>query len=310
MPPGLTEPDLSIVIVSYNTVGLLVRCLRSALADAPLGTEVYVVDNASSDGSAHVVCGSFPTVRLIANKRNVGFAAAVNQALRFARGRYITLLNPDAELRGGSLPGLLRFLDARPDVGVAGARMSYADGRFQHSAFRFPSLMMAWLEFFPINHRITNSRFNGRFPPRDYNHVFSIDHPLGACMTVRRGALDDVGLLDETFFLYCEEVDWCWRFKEAGWDVVHCPDAMVIHGEAQSTRQCREETLVHLYRSRYRLYAKHRAGWQQQMQRCLVRIGVISKLAPLLLYRIGARTLEKRRLAQAELTAYFNVLRL
>lgn len=303
-------PPLSVVIVSYNTAALLARCVRSVLADAPAGTEVFVVDNASRDGSADMVRRAFPSVRLIANNDNNGFAAAANQALRPARGRYVMLLNPDAELRQGSLPRVVAFLDARPEVGVAGARLSYRDGRFQHSAFRFPSLPMAFLEFFPLNHRLANSRLNGRFPAADYHRAFAVDHPLGACMTVRRVALPEVGLLDESFFLYCEEVDWCWRFRQAGWHVVHCPEVLAIHHEAQSTRQRRGEMLVQLYRSRYRLYAKHRAGWQQWVLRWLVRLGAASKVATLLLSTIGAATPEQRRRAHEEAAAYRAVIRL
>ncbi len=308
--PGEGEPPLSVVIVSYNTVALLARCVRSVLADAPPDTEIYVVDNASSDGSADMVRRAFPAVRLIANSDNGGFAAAANQALRRARGRYVMLLNPDAELRRGSLPRVVAFLDARPAVGVAGARLIYQDGRFQHSAFRFPSLPMAFLEFFPINHRLVNSRLNGRFPPADYRRVFAIDHPLGACMTVRHEALRKVGLLDESFFLYCEEVDWCWRFKQAGWHVAHCPGVLAIHHEAQSTRQHRGEMLVQLYRSRYRLYAKHRAGWQQWLLRRLVRLGAASKVFTLRRSTIVATTAEQRSALHEEAAAYRAVLRL
>ena len=308
--PGESAPPLSVVIVSYNTVALLARCVRSVLADVPPGTEVYIVDNASRDGSADMVRRAFPAVRIIANNDNNGFAAATNQALRQARGRYVMLLNPDAELRRGALPRVVDFLDARPAVGVAGARLIYQDGRFQHSAFRFPSLPMAFLEFFPINHRLTNSRVNGRFPTADYHRVFAIDHPLGACMTVRRAALPEVGLLDESFFLYCEEVDWCWRFKQAGWHVVHCPEVLAIHHEGQSTRQRRGEMLVQLYRSRYRLYAKHRPDWQQWVLRWLVRLGAASKVATLLLSTVGAATAEQRSKLQEEAAAYRAVIRL
>ena len=308
--PSECTPPLSVVIVSYNTVALLARCVRSVLADAPPRTEVYVVDNASSDGSADMVRRAFPTVRLIANNDNRGFAAATNQALRQARGRYVMLLNPDAELRRGSLPRVVAFLDARPQVGVAGARLSYHDGRFQHSAFRFPSLPMAFLEFFPLNHRLANSRLNGRFPAADYQRVFAIDHPLGACMTVRRAALPAVGLLDESFFLYCEEVDWCWRFKQAGWHVVHCPAVLAVHHEAQSTRQRRGPMLVQLYRSRYRLYAKHRPGWQQGVLRWLVRLGAASKVVTLLLSTVGAATAAQRCKLREEAAAYRAVIRL
>ncbi|MAG35243.1 MAG: glycosyl transferase [Dehalococcoidia bacterium] len=308
--PGAGEPPLSVVIVSYNTVALLARCVRSVLTDAPPGTEIYVVDNASRDGSADMVRRAFPAVRLIANEHNSGFAAAANQALRSTGARYITLLNSDAEIRRGSLPRLVAFLDDRPAVGVAGARLIYGDGQFQHSAFRFPTLLMALVEFFPLNHRLVDSRVNGRFPAAAYSRVFAIDHPLGACMTVRRDALQEVGLLDESFFLYCEEVDWSWRFKQAGWQVVHCPDVLVIHHEAQSTRQRRGEMLVQLYRSRYRLYSKHRAGWRQQGLRWLVRLGAVTKVATSLLPTIGASTTEQRQQSRAEAAAYREVLRL
>ena len=307
--PGESAPPLSVVIVSYNTVALLARCVRSVLADVPPGTEVYIVDNASRDGSADMVRRAFPAVRIIANNDNNGFAAATNQALRQARGRYVMLLNPDAELRRGALPRVVDFLDAR-------------GGRRRRGAAHLPRRPVSALGVsislppdglpgvLPINHRLTNSRVNGRFPTADYHRVFAIDHPLGACMTVRRAALPEVGLLDESFFLYCEEVDWCWRFKQAGWHVVHCPEVLAIHHEGQSTRQRRGEMLVQLYRSRYRLYAKHRPDWQQWVLRWLVRLGAASKVVTLLLSTVGAATAEQRSKLQEEAAAYRAVIRL
>src|SRR5207253_10865029 len=130
---------------------------------------------------------------------------------------YILLLNPDAELRGDAHAALVRFLDARPATGAVGGRLVYPDGGFQHSAFAFPTLAMSFLDFFPINHRLADSRLNGRYPRDWYERPFQIDHPLGACVAIRRAALDRVGLFDERFFMYAEEVDLCWRIKQAGW---------------------------------------------------------------------------------------------
>ena len=304
------DTTLSVVVVSYNTAALLLQCLDSVLRALPPQSEVFVVDNASPDGSAALVRRAFPSVQLLANRRNRGFAAAANQALGRAHGRYVTLLNPDTAVHGDSLRQIVAFLDSHPDVGVAGAPLVYGDGRFQHSAFRFPSLAMAFLEFFPLNHRLTNSRWNGRFPPGHYDRVFEIDHPLGACMTVRRAALAEVGLLDEGFFLYCEEVDWCWRIKRAGWRVVHFPGALVAHHEARSTSQRRRAALRHLYRSRYRLYAKHRSRWRQGLLRAIVRLGAMWKVGTSSLQASRASSPERRRQARTEAAAYLDVLRL
>jgi N-acetylglucosaminyl-diphospho-decaprenol L-rhamnosyltransferase len=284
------ELDLSIIIVSYNTRQLLKECLDSvysSLAESTLTSEVIVVDNASQDGSAAMVRKHFPQVRLIANEENRGFAAANNQALRtlgYGTGdtphpqppAYVTLLNPDTIVDGNALTTLVRFMDENPRAGACGARLLHSDGCFQHSAFAFPTLFQIFLDFFPINYRLTDSHLNGRYPRRLYQagKPFPIDHPLGAALMVRREVIEQVGLLDERFFIYCEEIDWCLRIKAAGWGIWCVPKAEIVHHVAQSTGQFRDEMFVALWKSRYQLFEKHYSRLFQWMARHIVKLGL------------------------------------
>lgn len=271
--------DLSIIVVSYNTRELTRACLRSAfegLERSALRGEVWVVDNASADGSADMVRADFPQAHLIANAENRGFAAANNQAIARCDARHVMLLNSDAEVRGDALGEMVRVLDARPQVGAVGARLVYPDGSFQHSAFRFPGFAQIFLDFFPLHGRLLDSRLNGRYPRRLYEGAepFPVDHPLGAALMVRGETIRQVGPLDDGFFMYCEEIDWCWRMRKAGWDVLCVPTAVVMHHGAGTTRKFREEMFVALWRSRFRLYEKHRgpryAAWVRRWVRVLM----------------------------------------
>jgi N-acetylglucosaminyl-diphospho-decaprenol L-rhamnosyltransferase len=270
--------DLSVVTVSYNTRELLRGCLASVFST--LGTrlqhEVIVVDNASSDGSGAMVTDDYPQVRLLANAENVGFAAGSNQGIRASSGRYVILLNPDTATTTGALEAMVSLMERRSEVGVVGPRLLYPDGTFQHSAFKFPTLPMIFLDFFPLNHRLINSRLNGRYPLALYEkgHPFPIDHPLGAALMVRRPVLEQVGLLDEGFFMYCEEIDWCLRIKSAGWEIVCDPGAEIVHYVGRSTSQFRDQMYVELHRSRYRLYEKHYTASFRRAARWLVALGV------------------------------------
>jgi len=273
--------DLSVVIVSYNTRELLRECLDSVVADLDslAKHEVIVVDNASTDGSVAMLHDSFPQVRLLANSQNRGFAAGNNQAIERSSGEYVLLLNPDAVVRKGALEGLMAVLEERSDVGGAGPRLLFPDGSFQHSAFSFPTLAMIFLDFFPLHNRLLDSRINGRYPRDLYERAepFPIDHPLGAALMVRRAVIEEVGLLDESFFMYCEEIDWCFRIKEAGWRILCVPRAGIVHHVAQSTRQFRDEMYVELHRSRYRLYQKHYGSGFRRVARLLVALGMWSQ---------------------------------
>jgi len=280
--------DLAIVIVSWNVRELLAACLASVYESPESSTlrgAVWVVDNASTDGSAGMVRERFPQARLMTNETNVGFAAANNQALRamgFASAdghelpRYVLLLNPDTQVLDDALATMVRFLDGNPLAGVAGAKLLYPDGHLQHSAFAFPTLAQAFLDFFPLHHRLLNSRLNGRYPRRFYERgePFTVDHPLGAALMARGEAIQEVGLLDERFFIYCEEIDWCMRMKKAGWGIYCVPRAEVVHHEAKSTRQVRGEMFAALWKSRYLLFEKHYGRFYQWAVHRIVRLGL------------------------------------
>jgi N-acetylglucosaminyl-diphospho-decaprenol L-rhamnosyltransferase len=300
--------DLSVIVVSYNTRNLLAACLESAfrsLEQSRLQAQVFVVDNASSDGSVAMVRERFPQVQLIVNRENRGFATANNQALRRSPSRYALLLNPDTEVQGDALGTLVRFMDGNPRVGVAGAKLLYPDGRVQHSAFAFPTLTQALFDFFPIHHRLLNSRLNGRYPLRWYDgSPFPVDHPLGACLMARREAIEQVGLLDERFFIYCEEIDWCIRFKGAGWEVYCVPQAEVVHHVAQSTSQFRDPMFVQLWRSRFLLFQKHYSPFYRWAVRRIVRLGLARETLRARRGEMSEEELESR------LAAYREVLRL
>lgn len=287
------RPSLAVVIVSWNVRDLLADCLTSvlqSLSASALTAEVWVVDNASHDASAEMVRQRFPQARLIASQKNLGFAGGNNRALRemgfqpsnfptFQPSnlpRYVLLLNPDTKVRSDALTTMVRFMDETPSAGVCGARLVYGDGSFQHSAFGFPGLAQIALDFFPLHWRLTESRFNGRYPRRLYEGgtPFEIDHPLGAAMMLCREVILRTGLFDEGYRMYVEEIDWCMRIRRAGWAIYCVPSAVVVHHAGQSTRQVRDEMFVALWRSRLRLFGKYYGGTFRWAARRLVRLGL------------------------------------
>jgi len=271
--------DLSIIVVSYNTRDLTLAALTAAsrsLADSDLAYEVLIVDNASPDGSADAVRQAFPGVTLIANDENRGFAAANNQGLAASQGRHAVLLNPDTAVLDDALTQLVRFLNEHPHAGACAPSLLYADGGFQHNAFRFPGLAQTFLDFFPLHGRIAESRLNGRYPRSlcERGQPFPIDHPLGACLMVRRAAIDQVGLMDEGYFMYVEEIDWCRRIQAAGWGVYCVPRARVIHHAGQATRQFRDAMFVALWQSRLRYFDKYHGPAFRWAVRRVIRLGL------------------------------------
>lgn len=279
---AVTSNDLrvGVVVVSYNTRELLRRCLGSIKETAPFA-QVVVVDNASPDGSAAMVAREFPAGKLIANSDNRGFAAATNQGIR-ALGDdadFVLLLNPDAMLCSGALPALLGFMLAHPRVGVCGARLLYPDGRPQEGAFRFPTLLMAVFDLFtprgPLLGRLPASYLNGRYREERGDEPFPIDHPLGAAMLIRGEALAEVGLFDEGYWMYSEEVDWCFRCRRAGWAIWQVPAARVIHVAGASSAQFRGRSLVALHRARARFARKWRSPRYQRWYRRVVGLGML-----------------------------------
>ena len=254
----IESPTVSVIIVSYNTREMTLDCLRtlqSQLDQPP--TEIWLVDNGSTDGSADAVAVQFPRVRLIRNAANRGFGAANNQAIREATGEFVLLLNTDAFPKPGAVGAMVDLLRRRKDVAVVGPRLLNRDGSLQRSCYRFPSPGRALCEHSLLTSAFPNNPITGDY--RGWNHDCerNVDFVGGACMIVRRAAIEQVGLFDETFFFYAEETDWCRRFHHAGWRVAFTPDAEVTHiggasGVAQSDRVFEE-----FHRARERLIRKH-----------------------------------------------------
>jgi GT2 family glycosyltransferase len=271
--------DLSVVVVSWNVRELLAGCLASlyrSLDGSGISFETVVVDNASTDGSAAMVRERFAQAHLLCNTENRGYAGGSNQGLSLTQGRCVAVLNPDTLVRGNALGTMLRFMDETPTAGMAGPRLVYSDGQFQHSAFAFPTLAQVFLDFFPLHGRLLDSRLNGRYPRSWYaaGRPFPVGHPLGACMMVRREALQQVGGMDEGFFMYCEELDWAMRIHRAGWGVYCVPAAELVHYAGQSTRQVRGEMFIALWRSRFRFFAKHYSPLFNRVVPWVVRLGL------------------------------------
>jgi N-acetylglucosaminyl-diphospho-decaprenol L-rhamnosyltransferase len=262
-PPAERRPDLSIVIVSWNVRDLLQSCLRSIYppdgrCDAP-AIETIVVDNVSTDGSVEMVRQDFPQVALIANAENRGFTGGSNQGIAAGRGRYVLLLNPDTKVLDDALSRMVAYMDAHPQVGALGPMLLNPDGSVQSSRRRFPTPATAFFEsttlqsWFP-RHRLLRDYYVLDEPD---DAIVEVDWVTGACLLARRAALDQVGALDDGYFMYSEELDWCRRAKTAGWQVVYYPEARVIHYGGQSSEQVKAFQIIQFNRSKIRYFAKH-----------------------------------------------------
>ncbi len=208
---------------------------------------MIVVDNASTDGSPDLVATEFPGVRLIRNTENVGFARANNQGLRAAQGRYLLLLNSDTEVQGNSLADMVRYLDEHPDVGVVGGSLRNADGSRQVAADAFPLRPwdMAWQRIVDFVWPANTLTRRGRMSLWSYEAPLEVDWVLGAALMIRRTTMLQVGLLSERFFMYAEDLEWCYRVKQAGWKLVHLPDAAIYHIGGGSSRRASMQQRMH-----------------------------------------------------------------
>ncbi|MBN2303307.1 MAG: glycosyltransferase family 2 protein [Anaerolineae bacterium] len=292
----MASNELAVIIVSWNTRDLTLDALRTLYADLDTNgpaAQVWVVDNASSDGSPDAIRQQFPRVNLIASETNLGFAGGNNHALRqigFSDQSgesgerdlptAVYLLNPDTRTQPGATRALYETLVSLPHAGVVGARLEYEDGSFQHGAFHFPGLQQLLVELFRVPGRLYESAFNGRYsrPLWDGDAPFPVDHTLGATMMIRRAAIQQTGLFDEQYFMYCEEIDWSMRIRRAGWEIYSVPAARVTHLSGQSTAQIRPESMVNLWRSRTRLYDKHYSPLKRFLARRLIRQGMRRKI--------------------------------
>lgn len=284
--------DVSIIIVSFNTKALLLDCLRSLHQwKSRLFCEIIVVDNASRDETPEAVAQDFPGVIVICNAQNTGFARANNQGIAIARGKYVLLLNPDTLFVEDAITPLFEFMESHPRAGIAGCKIINGDGSFQPSYFPFSNLRTsAWTALFldrlaPLNH------VDGRWVlgHKNLSSPARVQRLLGACLFTRKETIQQVGVLDDTFFLFCEEEDFCYRAAKQGWEIHYVPTARLIHLGGQSTVQDNAAAVVHANASKVQYFRKHYGALTQILFRGIWFLALVMRLGAALFFRAPRR---------------------
>jgi len=275
----VSSADLTIVIVNWNARDLLADCLhaiaRTMQASGALTIEVLVVDNASTDGSVALVQSQFPWVRLIVNAKNIGFAAANNQAICMASSRYILLLNSDTVVHPGALATLVHFMEGAPHAGACGARLLNGDGTLQPACHPMLTPGREFWRLIFLDQLWPRATYRiGRWDTVTPRRVEVIK---GACLLLRRVALDRVGLLDGGYFMYTEEVDLCYRLAQAGWELWYVPAAVVTHYGEGSSKQAAESMYVQLYRSKVQFYRKFGGVRRARLAKALLALAYVPR---------------------------------
>jgi len=321
------QPDLSIVIVNWNVRDFLQRCLLSIYPasnhasvaqsrpplmspdiDSSFSIETIVVDNASTDDSVKMVRHAFPQVILIANAENRGFTGGNNQGIAASRGRYVLLLNPDTEVLDDALMRMVAYMEAHPDVGALGPMLLNPDGSVQSSRRRFPSLVTAFVESTTLQSWFPHHRLLCDYYVLDKSDdaITEVDWVDGACLLARRETLDQVGLLDEGYFMYSEELDWCRRVKTAGWQVVYYPAAQVMHHRGQSSEQVKAFQIIRFNRSKIRYFRQYHGALAAALLRAFLLLNYGYQLfLETAKWAVG----HKRPLRRQRMHAYWQVLR-
>ncbi|NIN65598.1 MAG: glycosyltransferase [Anaerolineae bacterium] len=270
--------DLSIIIVNWNTRDLLRDCLRSVYeSEGDLAFEVIVVDNCSNDGSAEMVRMEFPQVHLIESDTNAGYACANNLGLQRLEARHYLLLNPDTVLPSHALEEMVAFMDAHPEVGMAGPKLVMADGSLDLACRRaFPTIENSFYKLFGLSRLFPNSRRFGQYNLTylDPDEMAEVDSVVGAFLMVRREVVEQVGGLDEQYFMYAEDLDWALRAKKAGWKVYYYPEVTVLHYKRQASEQNRRRAQFEFWRAMYIFYNKHYADDTRSWLHYLVLAGL------------------------------------
>jgi GT2 family glycosyltransferase len=263
--------SVSVVVVTYNALPWIERCLESVH-----GYETIVVDHGSTDGTVELVRERFPEARLI-QQENKGLGAGSNAGMRAASGDYYLLLNSDAWALGDAVERLTAFAESRPDAAVVGPKLLNPDGSLQHSVRGFPTLWRLATEYFFLRKlaprtRVLNAFYGARFA---HDEVREAEFLMGACLLVRKQAADTVGLFDEDFFMFSEETDWCYRFRQAGWNVLFYPGAEFVHVGGATTAQNWGPMYREQLRGHLRFLAKHRGLTEAEQARWLLLVAML-----------------------------------
>lgn len=269
--------DLSIIIVNYNTKDLLQQCLRSVFAsqfNSPDGYEVLVSDNGSSDGSVAMIRQNFPRVKVTENHANLGFSRGNNVAIKQASGKYILLLNSDTTVRENTLPECVKYLDTHPETGILGCKVLLPNGKLhQASRRKFPNPANAFLRLFGLR----------KFSDYNYRNIsidqeMEVDSVVGAFLMIRKAVIDKIGLLDEDFFMYGEDLDWCWRAKQAGYKVVYFPKVEITHYLYGSSKNIKFRSVRWAHDAMKVFYRKHYAPEHGFLFNQFISLGISTRM--------------------------------
>ncbi len=280
--------DLSIVIVTWNSEEFVGGCLESILRtpDEPC-SEIIVVDNSSSDRTVSVVHRFLPRVRLTENKENVGYAQANNQGIEKSTGKYVLLLNPDTQIQGDALGLMLRFMEANPEVGALGPKLLNPDGSVQPSCREFPGFSTLIWEFSGASRVFPKSKVFGRWRMGyfAFDRRREVDQPMGSCLMLRGEMLKQVGLFDQTFSMFFNDVDLCYRIKNAGWEIFFFPEAHVVHHKGASTIKAKRRMIWLSHLAFYKFFRKHKKGWRNRLFLPLLLIPLLLSALPRMILR-------------------------
>ncbi len=291
--------DISVVILNWNTERLLRRCIASIKSSTKTGVdyEIIVVDNASEDGSRAMVTSEFPDVKLVTNKKNIGFGAGNNRGAALARGRYILFLNSDTEMHEDCLLKMMRYADEHLEVGIIGPKLLNTDGSLQYSCRHYPNLATGFFRNTPLGRLFPANRHNSDYLMSSWDHATNrnVDWVSGAALMIRRETANEVGMFDEDYFMYCEDVDLCRRVNmarrsmapEENWKVTYVPSASITHFIGRSSDKVPTRMTYEFHRSQYLFYRKHYLHSTPIVLRPLIPVGIIMRaLGQLIRYRV------------------------
>ncbi|MCU0644892.1 MAG: glycosyltransferase family 2 protein, partial [bacterium] len=270
--------DLSIIIVSFNVKEFLEQAINSIKQSCRnIAYELFVVDNASRDGSVEFIQRKFPEAHLIANLENRGFAAANNQAIKLASGKFILLINPDTIVQEDTFSVILNFFDRHPECGMVGCKIMNPDGSLQLACRRsFPTPWVAFTKIIGLSKLFPNTKLFGRYNLTylDPDQTYEVEAISGSFMFFGRAVIDKVGHLDESFFMYGEDLDWCFRTREAGWKIYYLPDTKIIHFKGESSKKSDKDLIIQFYRAMKLFVEKHYHNRYLHVPQWLLMVGI------------------------------------
>jgi len=296
--------DVSIIVVAWNVRKLLYDCLKSVYDQTEgVDFEVIYVDNASEDGSVDMVKSEFPQVKIIENSQNEGFIKANNQAIQIAQGRYVLLLNSDTIVLDNAIEKIVKFADAHPEAGVVGCKVLNPDGTLQRNCFMYPSVLNMFLFATHLYKIFPKSRFFGRERMTwwDFDYVSEVETICGSCSLVQKKAVEQVGLMDEAYFVYGDDPDWCYRFKKNGWKIMFTPEPRIIHYGGQTTKRLPDKFLLQLYGAKLIFIKKHKSKPAFFLARLLTALFFLLRVPYWLIVEIFSGSKKKQPIAATKI---------